>query len=78
MNCCKPTIVPFINVDTLNIPYSAAMRVAYGNVPTVKVYHKDGEEYINAFISVGFVGTPTTQINIGNGGVATGFVKITR
>jgi hypothetical protein len=70
-------IVPFASVSVLNIAYSTAMKSRFGKVPHVKVYHKDGTDYIEPMIDIRLQ-NPTTVIKINNGGPATGFVKIFR
>lgn len=81
LNCCVPVVIPFTNVPSLVINYTAAMREAFGVIPTVFVYHLDPtfynpDEYIKANVEVKFDGSPATQIKIDNGGNATGYVKI--
>jgi hypothetical protein len=78
MTCCVPTIIPFSSNDELVIAYTAGMKENYGDIPTVKVYHLDGGEYILANIRVGFIGVPANEIRVYNGGPATGFVKISK
>jgi hypothetical protein len=75
-DCCIPVIVPFTNAGTLVIPYSLGMRNAYGDIPTVMVYHFDGAELIKAAVRVTFINNPATEIRIDNGGLASGYVRI--
>jgi hypothetical protein len=62
----------------MNIAYSVGMRERFGNVPHVKVYQKvlGQDNYVEPMISVRLDGNPTSNINIDNGGLASGFVKI--
>jgi hypothetical protein len=77
-HCCTYQIIPFTNAGVVNIAYSVAMRSQYGKVPHVKVWIKDGSEYIEALLSIRLTGNPTTNIRVDNGGIASGFVKIFR
>jgi hypothetical protein len=64
----------------MNIAYSVNMRSRYGDVPNIRVYHKEigSDEYIEPMIEVRIDGKPVTNIHINNGGNATGFVKLFR
>jgi hypothetical protein len=75
-DCCIPVIIPFTDAGTLVIPYSTGMRNAYGDIPTVMVYHYDDTELIKATVRVTFINNPATQIRIDNGGLASGYVRI--
>lgn len=77
VRCCDYTIIPFTNVATLNIAYSINMREQFGNIPHVKVYHKQPDNsYIEPMVMIGIDGNPANMITVNNGGVATGFLKI--
>jgi len=74
---CEPTIVNFINVPTLAIPYTASLQASYGNFPTVQVWIYDGSgQLVNMGITVAFDTYPPTMINLDFGGPATGIVVI--
>jgi hypothetical protein len=78
MRCCDYDIIPFTNVSIMNIAYSVGMRGRFGNIPHVKVYQKVAgqDDYVEPLISIRLDGNPTSNINIDNGGLASGFVKI--
>ena len=74
---CDPTIVNFINVATLAIPYTASLQAMYGTFPTVQVWIYDGSgQLVNMGITVAFDTYPPTMINLDFGGPATGIVVI--
>jgi hypothetical protein len=80
MRCCDNDIIPFTNVSIMNIAVSVSMRTRFGNVPHVRVWQKllGQDEYVEPLISIRLDGNPTNNINIDNGGPASGFVKIFR
>lgn len=74
---CEPTIITFLNQETLTIPYTAAMQVMYGQVPTVQVWLYDmGGNLVNAGIQVQFDAMPPTLITADFGGMASGVMVI--
>ncbi len=74
---CDPTIVQFINVATLSIPYTAGLKASYGNFPTVQAWVYDGSgQLVNMGITVAFDTYPPTMINLDFGGPGTGIVII--
>lgn len=74
---CDPTVVTFIGVATLNIPYTALLQSKYGVIPTVQVWIYDGTgQLINMGITAGFDGYPPTMIELDFGGSASGIVVI--
>lgn len=74
---CDPTIVQFIDIPTLSIPYTALLSSKYGAMPTVQAWIYDGAgQLVNMGIQVGFDGYPATMINLDFGGNATGIVII--
>ncbi len=74
---CSPTVVTFVNVGTLAIPYTALLQSKYGVFPTVQVWVYDGSgALINMGITAGFDGYPPTMINLDFGGPASGIVVI--
>ena len=73
---CAPTIIEFINKETLTIPYTAALAAMYGDIPTVQTWIYDGTELVNMRIRVEFDQMPPTQINFDFGGLASGRIVI--
>lgn len=74
---CDPTIVQFIGVPTLSIPYTAGLQSKYGVYPTVQAWVYDGSgQLVNMGITITFDTYPPTLINLDFGGVATGIVII--
>lgn len=74
---CEPTIVSFVNVPTVTIPYTALLKNKYGNFPTVQVWTYDElGQLVNAGISVAFDNYPPTLITADFGGNSTGIVII--
>jgi hypothetical protein len=74
---CEPTIVQFVNVPTVDIPYTAQLRAMYGDFPTVQVWIYDGPgQLLNMGITAAFDTYPPTMIHIDNGGPASGVVVI--
>lgn len=79
MTCCEPFILPFANADVVHVTYTTAMKNAFGDIPTLHVYHKNSNnEYMIANIQVGFIGFPATEIRVYNGGPASGYIKISK
>lgn len=74
---CEPTIVQFVNKETLNIPYTAALSSMYGTVPTVQVwiYDVDGN-LVNMGITASFDAMPPTMMSFDFGGMASGVIVI--
>lgn len=74
---CLPTIVSFVGVATLSIPYTAALIAKYGVFPTVQVWIYDGTgQLLNMGITAAFDTYPPTMINLDFGGSASGIVVI--
>lgn len=74
---CDPTIVTFVGVATLSIPYTAQLQDQYGTFPTVQVWIYDGTgQLLNMGITAGFDTYPPSMINLDFGGVASGIVVI--
>jgi len=74
---CSPTIVTFVGVATLAIPYTALLQDKYGVFPTVQVWVYDGTgQLLNMGITAAFDTYPPTMINLDFGGVASGIVVI--
>lgn len=74
---CEPTFVPFTNLTTLAIPYTASLSDKYGSIPTVTVwiYNLSGE-LVNMGTEVTFDSFPPSIINFDFGGLASGVIKI--
>lgn len=74
---CEPTIVEFVNQETLNIPYTAFLQDMYGTVPTVQVWIYDGTgALINMGITATFDAMPPSMISFDFGGTASGVIVI--
>lgn len=74
---CSPTIVTFVSVATLTIPYTALLQDKYGTFPTVQVWVYDGSgQLINMGITAGFDTYPPSNILLDFGGTASGIVVI--
>ncbi len=74
---CNPTVVQFISMATLAIPYTSSMVAKYGNFPTVQAWIYDGlGQLVNMGITIAFDAYPPTVINLDFGGPATGIVII--
>lgn len=80
MSCCPSTILNFFNVATYSFPYTPAMVAAYGSKPRVDVYVYDLvalEFYTNnGAVPVSQIIFDGANVNIDNGGIASGYVKI--
>lgn len=74
---CEPTIVTFVGVPTLQIPYTAQLQTNYGTFPTVQVWIYDGTgQLLNMSITAAFDTYPPTMISLDFGGSASGIVVI--
>lgn len=74
---CDPTEITFQNEATLSIPYTAQLKAAYGNTPTVQVWiYDETGELINAGISAKLDGVPPTKLMFDFGGIASGLIVI--
>lgn len=74
---CEPTIVTFIGVATLAIPYTALLQSKYGNFPTVQTWIYDGTgQLINMGTTISFDTYPPTIINFDFGGISSGIIII--
>ena len=76
--CCAPFVQEFINLATLNIPYTTQMAAKYGSVPTVQVWIYDllGRLIYSPGITASFNAAPPTTISFNFGGLATGIIVI--
>ena len=74
---CDPTFISFTDQATLTIPYTAAMVVKYGNVPTIKVWIYDTNgELVNMSVRQAFDTYPPTELRFDFGGNSSGIIKI--
>lgn len=74
---CDPTVVTFVGVATLDIPYTAQLQDQYGPLPTVQVWIYDGTgQLLNMGITAAFDTYPPSMISLDFGGVASGIVVI--
>lgn len=73
---CEPTIIQFTNQSILTIPYTQALRDAYGDAPSVQVYISDGSSLVNMGITVTFDNYPVNTIRADLGGPASGILII--
>jgi len=72
-------IFPFTSVSTFSITWTPALLAAFGNSPSVQVYHltaPDTYQLVDVTIEQVFNSGVLQQIDIDNGGVATGYVLI--
>jgi hypothetical protein len=81
MSCCAPSLTPFIDADTVTIPYSAQMLQDFGSRPKVQVLLQDtatGEYvYTQFFVRKALLGYPnTTSVIVYLGGPGTGIIRI--
>lgn len=74
---CEPTIIEFVNKETLNVPYTANLQNMYGTVPTVQTWIYDGSgDLVNMGITATFDAMPPTMISFDFGGLASGVIVI--
>lgn len=74
---CEPTIIEFINKETLNVPYTTFLQNQYGTVPTVQTWIYDGSgDLVNMGITATFDAMPPTMISFDFGGMASGVIVI--
>lgn len=74
---CDPTIIEFIDRDTLVVPYTAGLRSKYGIFPSVQVWIYDGSgNLVNMGIQVQFDGYPPNSFTADFGGNSTGIIII--
>ncbi len=72
-------IFPFTNATTFSITWTPAMLAAFGNSPTVQVYHltaPDTYQLVDVSIEQVFSLGILQSIEVDNGGVATGYILI--
>lgn len=81
-DCVSPdasnsAVFPFTNAATFDITWTTLMSSLYGNAPTIQVYHETSPGvYQVANVSISQQGSPLEEINIDNGGPATGYVLV--
>lgn len=74
---CEPTEITFTNKTTLNIPYTAALKAMYGDMPTVQIWIYNGDGLLqNIGIEALFDSYPVNTILLDFGGLASGVIKI--
>lgn len=74
---CEPTIVTFVGVATLSLPYTTVLQNKYGVFPTVQVWVYDGSgQLLNMGITAAFDTYPPTIISFDFGGIASGIIII--
>ena len=77
MACCTPTIFPFANAASSDIPYGPALVQQHGSQPNIFVLYRDADtgKYIYAswFTRIEFHGT---SIFVDHGGPQTGLVIV--
>jgi hypothetical protein len=72
-------IFPFTSAATFSITWTPALLAAFGNSPSVQVYHltsPDTYQLVDVTIQQVFNSGVLQQIDIDNGGIATGYVLI--
>lgn len=73
---CEPTIIQFTNQSLLTIPYTQALKDAYGSAPSVQVWVSDGTNLVNMGITATFDSYPVNTITVDLGGPGSGIVVI--
>lgn len=74
---CQQEFFTFNNVPILNIPYTAALKAKYGDVPSVQVWIVDvNGELVDMGIRVALDMYPPTELRFDFGGNATGVIRI--
>lgn len=74
---CDPTIVQFLNVPNLVVPYTTGLQAQYGPFPTVQVWIYDGlGQLVNMGITAAFDAYPPTTISFDFGGPSSGIIVI--
>lgn len=80
MNCCPSNVIPFTSKAVLSIPYTPSMQAAYGEAPEIGLFFINSDGTIsdqNGTYGVQVLFDPGgNTIMIDNGGVFSGFVKI--
>lgn len=74
---CEPTIIQFVDKETLNIPYTAGLKSMYGTIPTVQAWIADSNgDLVNMGITAKFDDMPPSMISFDFGGTASGVIVI--
>jgi len=74
---CEPQFISFTSQTSLNIPYSTGMQAKFGNIPSVDVWIRNGENDLQlTMVAVTFDNYPAEIISIDLGGTATGIIRI--
>lgn len=83
-NCSPPvgsqtSMQSFTNVSTVSIPWTAGLAAAFGNSPTIQIYHETSTgifQLVDVTVEQVFIAGILQSIEISNGGPATGYVLI--
>lgn len=73
---CAPYFFPFIDKETLTIPYTSSLLAAYGDVPNVQVWMYIGGVLQIVTVQITMDGAPPSSIEIDLGGMSSGYVVI--
>lgn len=74
---CAPTVIDINNVSTLTVPYTAALKEKYGDVPTIETFIYDENGVLTKMgITEQLVGFPPTALFFDFGGPAIGKIRI--
>lgn len=69
----------FTNVSTVSIPWTAGLAAAFGNSPSIQIYHETSPgifQLVDVTVEQVFIAGVLQSIEISNGGPATGYVLI--
>lgn len=78
-NCCNLSIISFDGQASTVINYTAELQASFGQLPSVRVYYRDPVTgRLDGAVTHVALNMPVTSIRIDHGGVASGFVKLTK
>jgi hypothetical protein len=69
----------FTNVATVSIPWTAGLAAAFGNSPSIQIYHETSPgifQLVDVTVEQVFIAGVLQSIEISNGGPATGYALI--
>jgi len=69
----------FTNAATVSIPWTAGLAAAFGNSPTIQIYHETSPgifQLVDVTVEQVFIAGVLQSIEVDNGGLATGYVLI--
>jgi len=69
----------FTNVTTVSIPWTAGLVAAFGNSPSIQIYHETSPgifQLVDVTVEQVFIAGVLQSIEVDNGGVATGYALI--